>query len=131
MFILKTARLLLLAGTLAVGSGCIQYRAPFMPPGGILFTKVKVPLQTEFTAGGAAYSRTAGAISSFYFHDPIVTGLSVAWDDCSVAAAAKKGRLVRVDYADYEFFHVLGIFGKMTVHVYGPEEAGPPSRQPE
>ena len=100
-------------------AGCVSVKAPFSPPGG-LFTSVKAPLQVEFPEGGVACAAASGSASSLYFHDPLITGASFAWDDCSMQAAAREGRLASVSYADYECCQVLGIFGKTTVTAYGP-----------
>jgi len=54
-----------------------------------------------------------------YFHDPILTGMSFAWDDCSIEEAARNGKIKTVHYADYKWFSVLGIVCKTTVTVYG------------
>lgn len=115
----QTGVLAVLAVTLALNTGCIQMRAPFQPPSGALLTSVSVPLQTEFGPNGVPNSMCKGSASSMYFHDFLITGMSFAWDDCSIAKAAMNGRLETVTHADYEFFHVLGIFGRLTVHAYG------------
>lgn len=98
--------------------GCAShYKAPFHPPTGYLFSDYKAPLQTKFNQT-PAQPKGHGKASTLCLYLPFY--LSFAWDDCSVEEAARDGNLAAVDYSDYEFFTILGIFGKMTVHAYGP-----------
>lgn len=104
---------------LLVFSGC--YTAPksgFVPPPGILFTDYKAPLLVNYD--DATVSRNSGDASESFVRIPFVAGgiLSFAWDDCSLNAAVKEGRISRVGSADYSFFNVLGVYAKTTVHVY-------------
>jgi len=115
----QTGALAVLVTALALSTGCIRMRAPFQPPSGALLTSISVPLQTEFGPNGVPNSMYKGSASSMYFHDFLFTGMNFAWDDCSIAKAVMNGRIETVTHADYEFFHVLGIFGRMTVHAYG------------
>ena len=100
-------------------TGCVSYTAPFSPPNGMV-TALSAPLQTEFDS--TQVYRTKGEASTLYFHDPILTGMSFAWDDCSVTRAARNGNLAQVAYADYHVLAILGVFGKMTITAYGPGE---------
>jgi len=45
--------------------------------------------------------------------------MDFAFQECDIASAAQDGSLVSVDYADYEYFQVFGIFGTMKVRAYG------------
>jgi hypothetical protein len=103
------------AGCLAVG--CVK--APFAPPMGGIVTSVKVPLQFECPEGGLPFSTASGSYSSMSFAWPYPVASSFAWDDCSIQRAAEDGDLAQVNYVDYEFFQVLGIFKKTTVTAYG------------
>ncbi len=114
---------LLAVAVLAAGAGCIQYRAPFKPAQGAIFTGIKAPLQTNFKQ--ATVYATSGSVSSLYVHDILITGLDFAWDDCSIQKAAANGGLAHVEYAEYEMMQVLGVFGKMTVRAYGPPVTPP------
>ena len=100
-------------------NGCVIAKAPFVPPKGGIVTMMKAPLQIEFPEKGVGYSSTSGSASTLYVHDPIFTGMSFAWNACSIKEATQNGKLTNVEYADYECFQVLGIFGKTTVKVYG------------
>ena len=118
----QIALVALFVAILMVVSGCASYKAPFEPPHGILFGSTKAPIQTEMGKGGAQVADTYGMSSSYYVREPFFTWLSFAWDECSVEEAAQEGNLASVSYADCEYFHVLGIFCKMTVKAYGPKK---------
>ncbi len=44
---------------------------------------------------------------------------SVDWGDHSIGAAARRGGLDTVHYADLEVFSVLSVYRKETLHLYG------------
>jgi hypothetical protein len=102
-------------------SGCASYKAPFQPPNGLFYGSYRAPVQTEMGEKGAEVVETCGTSSASFFRVPLpfVYWLSFAWDDCSVEQAAKNGRLTNVNYADVEFYHVLGIYCKTTYTAYG------------
>ena len=61
-----------------------------------------------------------GSSSTLFVCVPFTYGaLSFAWDDASVKTAAAKGGVGKVQYADYEFFNVIGVYQKTTVVVEG------------
>jgi hypothetical protein len=101
---------------LLVLTGCAAPRSAFVPPRGILFTSFKAPLLVNYD--DTAVSRKNGEASTGYFHDILLTGLSFAWDDCSLNTAVKNGHFSKVGSADYSFFSVLGVYAKTTVHVH-------------
>lgn len=118
--------LLALAGA-GLGGGCAtNFRAPFHPPTGLVFSTIQAPLQTEFPQGGTPCFQTRGSATSWCIQDPFITGLSFAWEDCSISKAAANGKLKDVAYADYEAVQFFGVVGKMTVHAYGPVQGGLP-----
>ncbi|MDX2176529.1 MAG: TRL domain-containing protein [Candidatus Sumerlaeia bacterium] len=81
---------------------------------------MKAPLTTNYNAtpvGDAAPKHAS--LETGYFRDPLLTGLSFAWDDVAIQKIAKEGGIDEVAYADYEGFLILGVFGKFTIHVYG------------
>jgi hypothetical protein len=111
----------LMAGTLVgLGGGC--YTAPFKPPQGVIFTQVKAPLMVNQKHTPVA--QTSGSASSSSFH---LWYVDLAWDDCSIDKAAKAGGITNVQYADYEFFSVLGVYTRMTVTAYGDKAAVKPA----
>ncbi len=100
-------------------SGCANVRAPFKLPRALVVTSFQAPLQLNLPEGGAAVNAASGSASSLFLQDIIFTGMNFAWDDCSVEEAARNGNIRNVQYADYSWLCVLGIFGKTTVTVYG------------
>jgi hypothetical protein len=90
-------------------TGC--YSAPVVPPVGMLYSDIDAPLTTEYSAQNVTMKE--GMASSMS-----ILGL-IAWGDCSVEAAAKAGSLGQVNYADYHYFNVLGVYQKFTVKAYG------------
>lgn len=87
--------------------GCVS--APFVPPTGMV-AQVKAPLSTD---GNWKVGLKSGSASS-----QSVLGL-YAWGDCSITAAAEAGGLKRIDYVDYEYDNVIGVWQKVTVTAYG------------
>jgi len=87
--------------------GCVS--APFQPPCGLVAV-TKAPLSTDgnWTAGKKSGSATAKSVLFLY-----------AWGDCSVTEAARNGGLKRVDYLDYSYLNVIGIWQEVTVTAYG------------
>jgi len=100
-------------------SGCAvnTYRAPLHLPAGLVYTNVKAPMMVDFDRTPVCEAQ--GSATSLCLQDWILTGIAVAWDDCSIEAAARAGGLAEVAYADYELQTILGFFGKMTVTAYG------------
>ncbi|MCD6569190.1 MAG: hypothetical protein J7L53_00625 [Deltaproteobacteria bacterium] len=98
-------------------TGCAFYLAPFQPPQGGILTNVKAPLSVNFDS--TPVCSTYGDASTFYVRDILLTGQTIAWGRCDIETAAKNGNLATVEYADYEYLQVLGIFGLMKVTAYG------------
>ena len=87
--------------------GCIS--APFQPPMGMI-SQVKAPLSTDGNWNAGMKSGSADV--------QCVLGLC-AWGDCSITAAAENGGLKRVDYVDYSYDNVLGIWQRAKGTAYG------------
>jgi len=102
----------LLCSILLFALGC--YTAPVKPPSGFLYTSFKAPLQTDFHATKIASK--SGKASSNYLE---VWYLKFGWGGAGVKEAARNGYLERVDYVDYEYVSVLGIFHRFSVIAYG------------
>ena len=102
--------------SLMIIAGCASPRAEFAPAPGILFTSYKAPLLIDYNE--TPVKNQKGSASAKYFRDPVLTGLSFAWDDCSIREASGNGQITKVGTADYEFFSILGIYAKTTVHVH-------------
>ena len=106
----KLLLLLCMAGVMLT-FGCITYRAPVMPPMGIIFEDVNAPLDANMDATQALdKSGSAQAMSILNLF---------AKGDCSINAAAQDGGLETIHYADYHYFNVLSIIQRFTVTVYG------------
>ncbi|MGD2175840.1 MAG: hypothetical protein PVJ27_10595 [Candidatus Brocadiaceae bacterium] len=97
--------------------GCAEYLTPVRPPGGALITVISAPLSVDFKDTPVCSKQ--GSASTFYFHDPLFTGMDFAWDRAGLKEAATDGELTAVEYADYTYLRILGIFGKFTVTAYG------------
>ncbi|MEN6627342.1 MAG: TRL domain-containing protein [Candidatus Sumerlaeia bacterium] len=123
----KLALLFCMAALLTT-AGCGMYgipKAPLMPPVGIIYTDIKAPLQAK-NDWTLDYHNTpvnpgkTGTSSCIYVGIPFYPMLSVAlMDPATVETAAKSGGLNEVEYADYQFFTVLGVFSRFTVNAYG------------
>lgn len=98
-------------------AGCISMRAPVQPQAGLLFTSYKAPLSVNYDATPVCEKR--GEAETLCVRDPIFTGLTVAWDKAGLDDAARAGGLTTVEYADYEYLSVFGVFGKFKVIAYG------------
>ena len=92
-------------------AGCIVGgpSAPFQPPIGIV-TSYKAPLSTEGNWKNCSKVGTSSAMS--------ILGI-VAIGDCSLKTAMDAGGLKSAEYADYEYFNVLGFYQKITLFVMG------------
>lgn len=107
-----------LLGALALAlAGCTAYQTPVRPRTGVLFAKCTAPLSVNFK--NTPVCTKQGSAETIYFHDPLLTGLSFAWERAGIKEAALAGGLTTVEYADYEFTLVLGVFGKFRVIAYG------------
>ena len=99
---------IVLASLLAVGlAGCLS--APFQPPSGLV-SVTTAPLSTE---GNWEVGSKKGEASSTSLFCLYATG------DCSIATAARNGGLKKIDYVDYKYVNIIGIWQKATVIVYG------------
>ena len=109
-----TIRLLAVLLAVLLTAGCAFWRAPVVPPGGVLFTQYRAPLTPQVS--GVPVAKKVGMHTSHYFAYFLY---SFAWDDASIDAAAKEGGLSRVYYADYEVLSILGLYARFTVRAYG------------
>ena len=92
--------------------GCVApFNAPVVPPVGAFFTKYDAPLTTEGV--GQSVGTKQGKAS-------MVNVLAlVAFGDCSLDAAARDGNLSTIEYVDYSYLNVFGMFQSFTVIVHG------------
>jgi hypothetical protein len=89
--------------------GC-AYRAPVVPPVGIVYTNHRAPLDVEY------HDTTLGKRGTASSHS--VLGL-VAWGDASAEAAASAGGIKTIEHADLEYLNVIFIYQRFTTIVYG------------
>ena len=103
---------IVVACIMLVSSGCAGIaRTPVRPPVALAFTNIAAPLSTEFS--GQPGELRQGKASSYN-----ALGLA-AWGDCSLEAAAEDGGLVTMEYCDYSFFSILGLYSRFTVIAHG------------
>ena len=95
-----------------VGTGCVVYRAPVIPPIGSGFNQTTAPISTSFDAAGM--ERKKGKASSV----AILFGL-FSFGDASAAEAARNGNITTIAYADSKLLNVLCLFTQYTTIVYG------------
>ncbi len=97
----------------AVGAGgCAGFfTAPVQPPIGLLYSRYNavIDIDSDETELGSKVGRSEASS---------ILGL-IATGDASVASAAKAGGITTIRHIDYEFFTVLGIYGRFTTVVYG------------
>jgi hypothetical protein len=103
-------------------SGCVAFEAPVQVPGGLIYQHTKAPLQTDVDVVDLGTKH--GTAKTQYVDNPILRlfggpPLAVAWNDASIAEAARNGGIETVKHVDYEIFRVLGVYIEFTVHAYG------------
>jgi len=91
-------------------AGCAM--APVVPPTGAAFSNVKAPISTEYNEQTPVPSKEGETSSA------CILGL-VAWGDASVSSAAQNGNLSQVNYVDYTYLNVLGVYQRFTVTAHG------------
>ncbi len=105
----KKLGLVTLTSSLMLVAGCLT--APFTPPMGFVYSNVDAPLSIDHNRSAITSKR--GEASSV-----CVLGL-VSVGDVSTQAAAQNGGLKTIQYLDYKYFNILGIYQKTTVIVHG------------
>lgn len=107
---------LALAGVALIAlTGCVYGpQAAFKPNAmdGLLMAEYSAPMTTDFNHTEVANLKVGVAKSQN------ILGL-VSTGDCSITAAAKEGGLTTIEYADYKYNCILGIFSTTEVRVYG------------
>jgi hypothetical protein len=91
--------------------------APVRPPIGLAFANQRAPLTLDFDETRLGSKHATASV--LYVYEPLLTSISLAWGDASLAAAAANGGISKIHYVDYEVLNVLGVFVQFTVHVYG------------
>lgn len=104
--------------------GCasgVEPNAPFMPSTGIIYTHIKAPLSLDVEK--AEVSDKQGRASDFLVAYSIY---GVGFGRAGLEEALQKVRrgdkaLETANYADYEWFSILGVFNRLTVNAYGTQ----------
>lgn len=114
----RTAALAVLLTALACPAAA--QRAPVVPPGGWLFTWIKAPAQTNFSA--TPIGSKMGKAETYYLNSPITfyyVPIEFAFGDAAVKRAADEAGITKIYFVDYEFINVLTIYQRMTIRVFG------------
>jgi len=90
-------------------TGCLS--APFVPPLGGVHSNVNAPLSVDHNR--STVTTKQGEASSV-----CILGL-VSFGDASTQSAAESGGLKTIQYLDYNYFNVLGIYQETTVIAHG------------
>ena len=107
--------MLALAAVVATG-GCARFQTAVKPGPGLLYSNYKAPLTVNYDK--TKTSGKSAQVLTYYIWEPIF-GTSYSWGDASTQAAATQAGITKVNYADYEWWTILSIFGKFTVTVHG------------
>ncbi|MBR6412845.1 MAG: hypothetical protein IKS41_06790 [Alphaproteobacteria bacterium] len=93
--------------------------APFMPSTGIIYTHIKAPLSLNVEKTEVSEKR--GRSSDFLVaYSAYGVGFGRAGLEDTLQELRRKNKVLEtVDYADYEWFSILGIFNRLTVNAYG------------
>lgn len=93
-----------------LASAC-GYLAPVVPPGGLLFSNIQAPIDTDMES--TVVKKKMGASQSV-----AVLGL-FAFGDASIAKAAEEGGLTTVHHVDYEYMNILFFYQSFKTKAYG------------
>ena len=123
---IRIAALVLLSLSLVFSVGCVvpiqfagHHKAPIRPQTGALLTSYKAPLTTDFNDTPVDCPKTGKSVAHF-LHLPYLMALfPVAWGDASIEAAAERGQIQKVAYAEYEYLNVLGVYSQYTTLAHG------------
>jgi hypothetical protein len=96
-------------GVLALLQGCLT--APVIPPLGKAYSDVKAPLSINYNPTNVG--RKFGKSESISILGLVATG------DASTQAAAANGGISKIDFADYAYYNVLGVYQRYVTIVYG------------
>ena len=95
-------------------NGCSNFKAPFQPPTGILYTNIKSPLKINHKITKLNMNKMSSKIHSFqYGWFGLVKG------DISITNATIGSMLETADYADYEYkYFLFGLHENLTINTY-------------
>jgi hypothetical protein len=108
--------ILVLAGMTIAGCGVSRTKGIVSPPIGLIFTHYKAPIAIDLSE--TPVGDMEGESGAHYLREPFF-GTSYAWGDASTNSAAQEGRLPKIEYIDYEYFQILGLYSKFTIKAHG------------
>ena len=109
--------LLLVAGIWTAGCASAPLlKAPVLPPQGLLFTSYEAPLTLNFR--NTQMGEVKGQGETTYFREPCL-GTDYGFGDASLYRAIKDSGLKEVDYIDYEYVSVLGLYRNFRIIPHG------------
>jgi hypothetical protein len=90
------------------------------PPQGLIFTEVTAPLILPNPALDISDPAEVEAYTQ-HFRIPVsfLALLDFGWGEAAVATALRESGMDEIQYADYTFFTILGIYSRHSVHVHG------------
>lgn len=102
-------------------SGCSLsgYDSPLVPPPGLLYSEIKVPLTLDAPSVEIGPADKRGESHTRFLWIPPFRPVTFAWATAAVKEAAQEGRISRIKHVDYEFFGMLLVYGEYKVIVYG------------
>lgn len=102
-------------------AGCYKRTdiALVVPPHGMLYTNIKAPFDINFNNTRISHSNGNGdGERTVYFKEPIFSS-SYGMKDASIKNAAGTAGLKQIDYIDYEYVNILGIFMSFKIIPHG------------
>jgi hypothetical protein len=107
-------------GLTGCGGRLGDYRAPVVPPQGLIMTDVCAPLTVDFDKTPVCTKE--GTASTYFIRIPVTLvshWLTFGWGEADIKTAAAHGGLKTIAFADYQSLVLLGVFGRFTVKAYG------------
>lgn len=105
----KKLGLVALGSSLMLFTGCLS--APFMPPLGGIYSAIDAPLSVD-------HNRSVVTTKKGESSAVCILGM-FSFGDVSTQMAAQNGGLKTIQYLDYTYFNVLGIYQKTSVIAHG------------
>jgi hypothetical protein len=96
--------------------GCVTLEAPVIPPRGILFTHFKAPLDLNFKNTDLGKKRGIG--ETMWIKEPFF-GTTWGFGNVAIKNAAAEYGINEMDYVDYEYMNVLGVFQEVKIIPHG------------
>ena len=113
-FIVPIVSILLLFAT-----GCTGLLiSPVVPPRGIIYTHIKAPCSTKYKETPVGGRKPYVDSSARYVYDPYF-GTSWGWGDASIQKIAEQNGIKKIEYVDYEYLNVLGIYKELKIIPHG------------